>query len=117
MASLTPSDRRTIDKFCYQCLQLQSPDYPDAGLMRRAEVQDEIFDRICQRECSAVPNLKFQLRILKKLAALIEAGMIESESDEYVSNRLRPCCLFAFVLPSPKFHRLTSPMWLTGDFR
>lgn len=86
MTPLSPADRCFIDKFCYQCLQLCAPDYPDPRLMKHAEVQDEIFDRVCERACSVAPNIKFQLRVLKKLALIIEAGISDAEdSDEYVS--------------------------------
>lgn len=77
-----------IDRFCDQCLQLESsPDYPDGGLLKRADVQNEIFDRICADRREPLPgNARLQLRILKEMVRRIQASISDEEADEYVCS-------------------------------
>lgn len=83
---LSDSDKSAVDHFCDQCLQLEPlPDYPDGGLLKRADVQSRIFDRICADRREPLPgNARLLLRILKELARRIQASIGVEEVDEYV---------------------------------
>lgn len=86
-------DQSAIDLFCYQYLQLQPRlDYPGGRLLKRADVQDELFRRICADHAdsdSPPRNARFQLRTLKELARRIQASIGDEETDEYVCGSLR----------------------------
>lgn len=85
---LATHEQSLVDRFCYQYLQLESHlDYPDGHLLKRGEVQDEIFRRICAdqgRQDSPPRNARFELRTLKELARVIQASIEDDESDQYV---------------------------------
>lgn len=83
---LSDVEQYAVDRFCDQCLQLeQTPDYPDGNLLKRADVQNEIFERICADRQEPLPgNAKFQLRVLKELVNRIQASISDDEVDEYV---------------------------------
>lgn len=89
---LTNVDQYAIDLFCYQYLQLEPRlDYPRGCLLKRADVQDEIFRRMCadDAESGAPPrNTRFQLRTLKELARRVQASIGDEEADEYVCGSL-----------------------------
>lgn len=88
---LTDLARSTIDCFCYQYLQLEPHlDYPDGQLLKKEQVQNDIFDRIFADDPESSPrNARFQLRTLKELAKRIQASIDDDEADEYeVSDRL-----------------------------
>lgn len=84
--ALLDVEQYAIDRFCDQCLQLeQTPDYPDGNLLKRADVQNEIFDRICADRQEPLPgNARLQLRVLKELVNRIQASISDDEVDEYV---------------------------------
>ncbi|KAJ4422752.1 hypothetical protein N0V82_002531 [Gnomoniopsis sp. IMI 355080] len=83
--ALSEIEKSTIDRFCDQCLQLEPlPDYPDGGLLKRADVQNEIFERICANRREPLPgNARLQLRILKELVRRIQTSISDEEVDEY----------------------------------
>lgn len=85
-AAISEIDKSTIDRFCDQCLQLEPlPDYPDGSLLKRADVQNVIFERICADRQEPLPgNARLQLRILKELVRRIQASISDEEVDEYV---------------------------------
>lgn len=90
---IAASDQYSVDKFCHQYLQLESRlEYPDGGLLKRADVQDEIFRRIArdgELEGGSPPsNARFQLRTLKELARRIQESIGDEEADEYVCDVL-----------------------------
>lgn len=89
--ALSDSEQYAIDRFCDQCLQLeQSPDYPDGNLLKRADVQSDIFDRICAERQEPLPgNARLQLRVLKELVNRIQASISDDEVDEYVRLVIR----------------------------
>lgn len=84
--SVVDTAKSSIDQFCNQCLQLEpSPHYPDGGLLKRADVQNEIFDRICAHRQESLPgNARHQLRILKELVRKIQESITDEEVEEYV---------------------------------
>lgn len=86
VTGLTDSEHSAIDRFCDQCLQLEPrPHYPDGNLLKRAEVQVEICDRICADGERLPPgNARLQLGVLKELASRIQTSISEEESDDYV---------------------------------
>lgn len=99
------SDQHSVDNFCYQYLQLEARlEYPDGGLLKRADVQDEIFRRICRDDelegGSPLPNARFQLRTLKELARRIQDSIGDEEADEYVCDVLVVCLVIASSGPS-----------------
>lgn len=78
-------DRAAIDRFCYQYLQLETHlDYPDGQLLKRPDVQDEIFDRIFSGQSQSAKQPRLQLRALKELVARIQASISDEEADDYV---------------------------------
>lgn len=90
---IATSDQYIVDNFCYQYLQLEARlAYPDGGLLKRADVQDEIFRRICRDDelegGSPPSNARFQLRTLKELARIIQENIGDEEADEYVCDVL-----------------------------
>ncbi|KAJ4396393.1 hypothetical protein N0V93_000612 [Gnomoniopsis smithogilvyi] len=85
LETLSAIEQIAIDRFCDQCLQLEpTPDYPDGGLLKRADVQNEIFNRICADHPEPLPgNARLQLRTLKELVRRIQASISDEEVDEY----------------------------------
>lgn len=80
----------TIDRFCYQYLQMESHlDYPDGRIMRSPEVQKQIFDRIFANQSTSSPKkTSVQLRTLKELVRRIQDNISEEETDDYVCRSL-----------------------------
>lgn len=126
------SDKSSIDRFCYQYLQMDpSPEYPAGELLKRAEVQDEMFDRIFAVHAPPPPKTaRLQLRALKELVNRIENSISDQESDEFVCNANLPpdiiypsgkkkkknqsCANTVFVFVNPKTGRLRQdhgPYW------
>lgn len=92
-----------IDRFCYQYLQLESHlDYPHGHLLKRQDVQHDIFDRIFAADSEGAPRKpRFQLRVLKELVDRIQTSISDDEADEYeVSDQLmdRLCQLISTPL-------------------
>lgn len=86
---MTHFQQSTIDRFCDQCLQLEPrPHYPDGNLLKQADVQSYIFQRICAH-CTQLPpgNARLQLCILKELVTRIQASIGDDEVDDYVRAR------------------------------
>lgn len=87
---LSALDQSSVDRFCYQYLQLEARlDYPEGRLLKRPDVQDEIFQRICrdhdQGDAGSSPrNARFELRTLKELASRVQTSISDEEADEYV---------------------------------
>lgn len=83
--ALSGLDRAAVDRFCCQYLQLEMHlDYPDGQLLRRPDIQGEIFDRIFLGQSHSVRNSRLQLRVLKELVARIQASISDDEYDDYV---------------------------------
>lgn len=80
---ISPADQAAIDRFCHQMLQLEpSPDLPGPALIRRAEVQDQIYRRLFGADAPAYgPPVKYQIRMLEKLLAEIEASIDDWDQD------------------------------------
>lgn len=88
---LSAFDQAAIDRFCFQYLQLELRlDYPHGQLLRRRDVQNDIFDRIFALDSEAAPRRpRFQLRVLKELVDRIQAGISDEEANDYeVSDQL-----------------------------
>lgn len=100
--ALSDLEQAAIDRFCDQCLQLEtSPDYPDGALLKRADVQSEIFERICADHQEPLPgNARLQLRILKELVRRIQDNISDEEVDEYVSPLSQGV---SFIRSSPEY--------------
>ncbi|KUI72588.1 hypothetical protein VM1G_08631 [Cytospora mali] len=83
-------DRAAIDRFCCQYLQLETPlDYPDGQILKRPDVQEEIFDRMFSGQSHSSKITRFQLRALKELVARIQTSISDDESNDYeVSDKL-----------------------------
>lgn len=92
-------EQSLVDRFCFQYLQLeQHLEYPKGPLLKRGDVQEEIFRRICAdrgRQDATPRNARFQLRTLKELASIIQASISDEESDQYV-------CVSEFRLFPPR---------------
>lgn len=88
--ALSGLDRAAIDRFCYQYLQLETHlDYPHGQLLKRPEIQDEIFDRVFSGQSHSAKKPRLQLRALKELVARIQASISDEEADDYaVSDKL-----------------------------
>lgn len=90
-SSLSPLDQAAINRFCYQYLQLEPRlDYPDDQLLKRHDVQEDIYHRIFASDSEIAPRKpKFQLRVLKGLINRIQASIRDDEADDYeVSDQL-----------------------------
>jgi hypothetical protein len=76
-----------VSRFCWQVLQLEpAPDFPDDELLREESVQDAIYEGLFAFENGSAPLLppRYQLRILKRLIAKIEAAI--QDWDQHVSS-------------------------------
>ncbi|PSR85903.1 putative methyltransferase-domain-containing protein [Coniella lustricola] len=75
----------SIDRFCYQYLQMVSPpEYPPGDLVKSSRVQNEIFERIFAAQSAPPPKMaRLQLRALKELVQRIQESVGDDESDEY----------------------------------
>lgn len=83
--ALSGLDRAAIDRFCCQYLQLETHlDYPHGQLLKRPEIQDEIFDRVFSGQSHSAKKPRLQLRALKELVARIQASISDEEADDYV---------------------------------
>lgn len=91
LPSISPSEQTAVDRFCYQYLQLESRlDYLDGQLLKRQDVQNDIYNRIFANDSEIAPRKpRFQLRVLKELVSRIEASISDDEADDYeVSDQL-----------------------------
>ncbi|KAF3760470.1 hypothetical protein M406DRAFT_267193 [Cryphonectria parasitica EP155] len=89
MAKHTSNAQCTVDRFCYQYLQMEpSLDYPDGSLLKVAQIQEEIFDRLFVDQSAPSPKIaRFQLCTLKELVRRIQESISDEETDE-VADRL-----------------------------
>lgn len=77
--------KAAIDRFCCQYLQLEAHfDYPDGQLLKRPEIQDEIFERIFAGSSPSSKSARFQLRVLKELVKRIQDSISDNEADDFV---------------------------------
>lgn len=89
--SISPLNQTAVDRFCYQYLQLESHlDYPDGHLLKRQDVQNDIYNRIFANDSETSPRKpRLQLRVLKELVNRIEASIPDDEADDFeVSDQL-----------------------------
>ena len=79
-----------VDRFCYQYLQLDpNPELPSRELARLSAVQDAIYQKLFAPGAVRYgPPTSYQLLILKRLVAHIEASI--DDWDAHVSCRAPP---------------------------
>lgn len=83
---MPPSRSRQVNRFCYQYLQLEPDlDFPDASLLKTAEVQDTLFQTLFADEAIRYePPARYRLRVLKELMSRVEDSI--DDWEEYVSH-------------------------------
>ena len=75
-----------VDRFCRQYLQLEPQlDFPDAHLLKEAEVQDSIYARLFAGAVQYGPPPRYRLRTLKELVSRIEASIDDWEQHVSVA--------------------------------
>ncbi|KAI2465410.1 FAM86A protein [Annulohypoxylon bovei var. microspora] len=91
-----------IDRFCRQYLQLERDlDYPSSTLLREADVQDTLYNRIFDDGAiNYSPPPRYQLRVLKELMSRIEAS-IEDWDSHGISDDLMSSLSNLLALPLP----------------
>ncbi|KAI1088736.1 putative methyltransferase-domain-containing protein [Rostrohypoxylon terebratum] len=92
-----------IDRFCRQYLQLERDlDYPSPTLLREADVQDTLYNRIfADGALDYSPPPRYQLRVLKELTSRIEASIEDWDSHGISDDLMSPLSnLLALPLPS-----------------
>ncbi|XDG03823.1 hypothetical protein ABKA04_003438 [Annulohypoxylon sp. FPYF3050] len=93
---------QAIDRFCRQYLQLERDlDYPSSTLLREADVQDTLYNRIfADGALDYSPPPRYQLRVLKELTSRIEAS-IEDWDSHGISDDLMSSLSNLLALPLP----------------
>jgi hypothetical protein len=73
-----------VNRFCYQCLQLEQVlDYPEGEILRRPEAQDVIFHNVFSDETVRYgPPARYRVKVLKELVKRIEASI--EDWDQHV---------------------------------
>lgn len=79
------TEQAALDRFCCQYLQLEARlDFPDGRLLKRQDVQQDIYHRLFAADADAAPRKpRFQLRVLKELVDRIQASISDDEADDY----------------------------------
>ncbi|KAI0891156.1 putative methyltransferase-domain-containing protein [Annulohypoxylon nitens] len=93
---------QAIDRFCRQYLQLERDlDYPSSTLLREADVQESLYNRIfADGVLDYPPPPRYQLRVLKELTSRIEAS-IEDWDSHGISDDLMSSLSNLLALPLP----------------
>ncbi|OHE97255.1 hypothetical protein CORC01_07509 [Colletotrichum orchidophilum] len=97
---LSASD--SVDRFCYQYLQLESTlEYPTAEIIREPPAQDTIYKKLFSEQGPRYPPpARYRLRILKELVARIESSI--DDWDQYeVSEDLMTALSESLSAPIP----------------
>ncbi|KFA77278.1 hypothetical protein S40288_01319 [Stachybotrys chartarum IBT 40288] len=90
-----------VDRFCRQYLQLEPQlDFPDAHLLKEAEVQDSIYARLFAGAVQYGPPPRYRLRTLKELVSRIEAS-IDDWEQHAVSDELMDALSVLLSTPLP----------------
>lgn len=74
----------SVDRFCYQYLQLEPTlEYPTAEVIRETSAQETIYKKLFSDEAPRYsPPARYRLRVLKELVARIESSI--EDWDQHV---------------------------------
>ncbi|KAJ3938393.1 uncharacterized protein N0V96_011641 [Colletotrichum fioriniae] len=92
----------SVDRFCYQYLQLEPTlEYPTAEVIRETSAQETIYKKLFSDEAPRYsPPARYRLRVLKELVARIESS-IEDWDQHEVSEDLMMALSESLANPIP----------------
>ncbi|KAK1675155.1 putative methyltransferase-domain-containing protein [Colletotrichum godetiae] len=98
----TQSAAESVNRFCYQYLQLESTlEYPTAETIRESSAQDTIYKKLFSEEGPRYsPPARYRLRVLKELVARIESSIDDWDQHE-VSEDLMTALSESLATPVP----------------
>ncbi|ATY66297.1 Methyltransferase-16, putative [Cordyceps militaris] len=91
----------SVDKFCYQYLQLEAePSLPPAELLKLPDAQETLYERAFADSLPYQPPQRYRLRVLKALVAAIE-NSIDDWEQYALSDNLMSALTTLLATPLP----------------
>ncbi|KAK5651704.1 hypothetical protein OQA88_11770 [Cercophora sp. LCS_1] len=90
----------SVDRFCWQYLQLDSNlDFPDGACLRDAKTQELLYSRLfAEDKAVRLPPPRYQLRVLKEVLKRVESS-IEDWDEHGISDNLTTSLAHLLSLP------------------
>lgn len=100
-ADFSPEALNQLKLFCRQYLQLldvQQITWPSSEYLRKANVQEWIYNKCFRDDEDVLPPERYRLRVLKSLLSKIENAIVDPEEDVRLDYCFSTMCLSIFLI-------------------